>query len=141
MYDAAPDCDGDRSVRSLAPSFPMMCSRCTLTVSSEMNSSSPISRFLLPPDKQAKHFDLAFAERFVAEMFRQSRGYRGGTHLQRPKALDALLPCGCGSHHAHVGLAVDEYRYAFTNQRVIINAKNLDGGRPVRGFFGDCRRG
>jgi len=90
MYDAAPDCDGDRSVRSLAPSFPMMCSRCTLTVSSEMNSSSPISRFLLPPDKQAKHFDLAFAERFVAEMFRQSRGYRGGARTS--SARKRLMP-------------------------------------------------
>ena len=37
------------SVRSLAPSFSMMCLTCTLTVSSEMDSRSAMSRLRLPP--------------------------------------------------------------------------------------------
>ena len=59
------------AVRPLAPSFSMMCFTWTLTVSSEMNRRSAISRFRLPAATLLKHVDLTRGQRFVGDVLGQ----------------------------------------------------------------------
>ena len=72
-------------VRSFAPSLSMMCLTCTLTVSSEMNSSSAIPGFdcLRRP---SENLHLARGQSFIAQVLGQRAQRSRGRHVSFRRA-------------------------------------------------------
>ena len=66
------------SVRSLAPSFSMMCLTCTLTVSSEMNSRSRDFAIPVAAGDVLQDVYLALGQQLVPDVLRQLRGDLAG---------------------------------------------------------------